>query len=1168
MVFPEPSHSIWLKLQRTIWAVWVILLVLLFFPVKKSQAQDTRGQIIGTLTDSSGSRIAGATIRAVNMNSKVESSAVSNQQGEYLIPFLIPGSYIVRVEHTGFKTFERSNVEVRISERIPVNVELELGAVNEIVSVSAQNELLETTSTSMSQVIDSRRISELPMKDGNPIMLAQLAPGVLNLSTGGWSRPFDVGSPSAISTDGTRTGNTEFTIDGSPNNQRNTVAYIPPADVVQEFRIATANFDAAQGFSTGAAVNVSIKSGTNQVHGTLYHFLQNPVLNANRFFNNKAGLEKPIVRLNRWGASGTGPVMIPKIYDGRNRTFWTYAYEGIHSSDPRGTIITAVPTADQKQGNFASLLGLGPQYQIYDPATIAPAGSGRFSRQPLPGNIIPASRIDPVARNIMSFYSEPNLPGTRDGSNNWTTPGPESDRFGSHLFRIDHNFSDKHRVFFRGDWNDRELLYDVRFNNAVGSNFDRRNRGISFDDVYVVSPTTVINTRYGYNRFIEGNLAINRGMDLTSLGFSQSYVNSILGAASDGLKLPQIRIAGYGELGGSTNNVRGTDTHEFSSYVTHLKGKHNIKYGYTMRVWRENARSLGQSSGRIDAGTDWTRGPLDTSPAAPMGQSLASFLMGYPTAGIFEANDSYAMQNIGHGLFIQDDWRVTPKLLLTFGLRYEYEQPPTERYNRSIQGFDSVTPNPIESVVRENYAKNPIPEINPQEFHVLGGLTFAGNPRQFWRGDRNNFQPRIGFAYQLNPKTAIRGGFGIYNELVGTSRQQALLTGFSGQTELVPSLDNGQNFIATLANPFPGGITRGAGAAGGLNTFLGQDIKFFNQRLVSPYVQRWQVSVQRQIGESIIFELGYVGSKGIQLRTERDLNAIPEQYFSRSSERDQAAINFLSTNVTNPFYPLLPRTTLSGANVSRGQLLKPFPQFNRITMQDNNGYSWYHSMQTRVEKRMSQGVSVNLSWTWSKFMEASGYLNQFDRFPERVISDQDRTHRVVISGIWELPYGTGKKWTGGGSVTRAILGGWQTQAIYQYQSGAPYGFGNAIFRGNLHDVVLASGERTVDRWFNTDAGFERDPSKQLGSNVRRISSRFSGLRGDTIDNWDISLFKNAVIREGLRLQFRTEFINAFNHAQFNAPTGVGVTPSSTTFGAVTSESQWSRTIQFGLKILF
>jgi Carboxypeptidase regulatory-like domain/TonB dependent receptor len=1140
------------------------LLVIIFAFAAISQAQDTRGQILGTVTDSAGARVPGAVVRVINVNSGVEGSATTNDNGEYLVPFLLPGAYTVIVEHPGFKRVERANINVRISERIPVNVQLEVGAVSETVNVSATASLLEVASASMGQVIDSKRISELPLKDGNPIMLAQLAPGVMNLSTGGWSRPFDVGSPSAIATDGTRTGNTEFTMDGAPNNQRTSVAYIPPADVVQEFRITTANFDAAQGFATGASINVSVKSGTNQLHGTAYHFLQNPVLNANRFFSNAAGLERPVIRLNRWGTSGTGPVLLPKLYDGRNKTFWTYVYEGIHSSDPRGTITTAVPLPQQRLGDFSSLLALGSQYQIYDPATIAPAANGRFSRQPFPNNIIPASRIDPAARQIAEFWDQPNLPGTADGNNNWTTPGPESDRFGSHLFRVDHNFSDANRMFVRGDLNDRELLYDVRFGGAVGGNFQRRNRGIVFDDVHVLSTSMVLNSRYGYNRFLEGNTPVNQGMDLTALGFQQSFVDSIQAAASDGLKLPQIRVTGYGELGGHTHNIRGTDTHEASFSVTHLKGVHSMRYGYAMRVWRENARSLGQSSGRLDFGSDWTRGPLDNSPAAPLGQGLASFLLGLPTAGFIDRNDSYAMQNIGHGLFFQDDWRVSRRLTLSLGIRYELEGAPTERYNRSVQGFDDSVPNPIQEIARENYARNPIPQIPPSAFTTMGGLSFAGNPRQLWSADKNNFMPRFGFAYQATDKTVVRGGYGIYNELIGTSRQQVIQTGFSTATALVPSLDNGQTFVATLADPFPQGIDTGLGAAGGLSTFVGQDITFFNQNLFNPYVQRWQMSVQQQLASDLVVEVGYVGNRGSNLRTTRHVNAVPGEYHSTAPERDQGAIDFLSTNVPNPFYPHLPRTNLASATVPRSQLLRPFPHFTSITMQDNNGYSWYHSMQARVEKRLSRDYTVNLSWTWSKFMEATGYLNQFDTRPERVISDQDRTHRIVASGLWEVPIGRGKRFLGSGFAGTAF-GGWQVQAIYQYQSGPALGFGNAIFRGDLKDIPLSRSERTVERWFNVDAGFERAAGRQLASNARTMPTRFSGIRGDGINNWDLSIFKNTQLGETTRLQFRTELINAFNHAQFAEP---NTTPTSTAFGAVTAESQWSRTIQFGLKLIF
>ncbi|MGH9962944.1 MAG: hypothetical protein ACREBC_38490, partial [Pyrinomonadaceae bacterium] len=342
-------------------------------------------------------------------------------------------------------------------------------------------------------------------------------------------------------------------------------------------RISTANFDAAQGFATGASINVSVKSGTNQLHGTAYHFLQNPALNANRFFSNRAGENKPVVRLNRWGTSGTGPVMLPKLYDGRNKTFWTYVYEGIYSADPRGTITTAVPTPAQRQGDFSALLAIGPQYQIYDPATIVPAPNGRYSRQPFPGNIIPADRIDPVAKRIAQFWSEPNLPGTRDGNNNWTTPGPEWDKFHSHLFRVDQTFSEKHRIFVRGDRNDRQNQYDVRFNEAVGANFQRRNRGGVIDDVYVVNSSIVLNSRYGYNRFIEGNTPINQNLDLTTLGFNTAFVNAIRGAASDGLKFPNIRVTGYGELGNHSKSLRTNDTHEASFNVTHLVRAHSLR---------------------------------------------------------------------------------------------------------------------------------------------------------------------------------------------------------------------------------------------------------------------------------------------------------------------------------------------------------------------------------------------------------------------------------------------------------------------------------------------------------------------------------------------------------------------------------------------------------------
>ncbi len=1130
-----------------------------------ASAQDTRGQIFGSVKDSSGAAIVGVAVRSANLNTGVEASTATNDRGEYILPLLLPGIYRVTIEQTGFKRFVKDRIEVRVSERIPVDVTLELGQVSETVQVQATATLLETATASMGQVIDNRRITELPLKDGNPIMLANLAPGVLNLATGGWSRPFDVNSPSSIAVDGTRTGSTEFTIDGAPNTQRTSVAYIPPSDIVQEFRIQTAAFDSSQGFAAGAGINLSIRSGTNSLHGAMYHFIQNPALNANRFFTNRASLPEPIVRLNRWGVNGSGPVVLPKLFNGQNRSFWTYAYEGIYSADPRGTVTTAVPTPGMRRGDFSELLAVGPQYQIYDPATIAVAPNGRFSRQPLAGNIIPASRIHATARRLMEFWPEPNNPATRDGANNWTTPGPEWDRFHTHIFRVDHNFSPQHRIFFRGDKNDRVQQHDVRFNQAVGNQFNRRNRGLGVDDVYVFSSSLVMNARYSYGRFIEFSRPINYGIDLVSLGFSNTFANQVSQATPDGIKFPSIRVSGYGTFGDNTYNGRYTDTHEAALNFTQLVGSHNFRYGYFYRVYRENGFNRGQSSGQLDFGTDWTRGPLDNSPGAPMGQSLAGFLLGVPTGGGIDLTDSSAQQSTIHALFFQDDWKVTRKLTLMLGLRYEYETPVTERYNRSVRGYDFSAASPIDAQARANYARSPIPQIAANDFRAIGGLTFAGNPRTLWNSDKNNLLPRIGFAYQWGQKTVLRGGYGIFSELVGLSRQQVNQSGFSRNTALVASIDNGRNFIATLANPFPQGFDRPLGAAGALSTFVGQGVSFYNPRILNPYMQRWQFSVQRSLNRDTVIEVGYVGNRGTHLRIGRQVDAVPERYFSTSPVRDQAAIDFLSTNVPNPFFPLLPRTNLSGVNVARSQLLRPYPHFTSIAFNNNQGYSWYHSMQTRFEKRLSNDFTVNVSWTWAKFMEATGFLNDFDARTEEVISDQDRPHRLVVTGLWELPFGQGKHFLDTAGVLNKLLGGWQTQAIYQYQTGPPLGFGNAIFNGDLHNVPLPSSDRTIERWFNLDAGFERTVARQLGANARRFPSRFAGIRGGAMDNWDISLFKNTSLSEGMRLQFRCEFINAFNHTQFNPP---NTTPTSSAFGAVTGESQWSRTIQFGLKLIF
>jgi len=352
--------------------------------------------------------------------------------------------------------------------------------------------------------------------------------------------------------------------------------------------------------------------------------------------------------------------------------------------------------------------------------------------------------------------------------------------------------------------------------------------------------------------------------------------------------------------------------------------------------------------------------------------------------------------------------------------------------------------------------------------------------------------PRIGFAYSLTPKTVLRGGYGIFFDALGVVNVNVNQTGFTQSTDLVASVDQGLTYAASLTNPFPGGFLAPSGASGGVATSLGQGITYFDPNTTESYMQRWQFAVQRQLTSSSLIEVSYVGNRGTRMQVTRDLNPTPAQYLSTSPFRDQATIDRLGEQVANPFYPLLPKTNLSSSTVSRAQLLKPYPQFSGISSAQNVGYTWYHSLQVRTEKRFSSGLNASLSYTWSKTMEALGYLNPTDTKLEEVISSQDRTHRLAITAMYELPFGRGKLLHGpsNGFVSK-MISGWQLQGIYTAQSGAALGFGNVIFLGDLKNIPLPKDQRTVSRWFNTDAGFDKNTTRQLGSNIRTFPSRFS-----------------------------------------------------------------------------
>lgn len=1155
----------------------------LFLFLTRLAAQESRGQISGTVIDASGSAVPGATVQAKNTATGVMTSTESNAQGIYDLRFLTPGDYSIQAAASGFKGYRRPSIEVRVGDRLTLEIRLEVGSVQDAVTVTTEAPLLEAATATLGRVVDQRRVLDMPLHGGNAFALARFAPGVNNFASVNLPTELSATPVSSwIGVNGTPQQNTEFTIDGTAAMSGRAPAYSPPADMISEFKIQTATYDAGIGRTAGGAINVALKSGTNALHGSVYNTHNNAHLQSMDLFQrqflynpatgpltaDKRKQTFPYTRFNRYGGMISGPVLIPKLLDGRNRVFWILGYEGYRRrrNEP-GTSNFTVPTLPQRTGDFSQLLLVGAAYQIYDPATIAPAPGGRFSRQPLPGNVIPASRLDRSALEYMKYWPAPNTAGTADGLNNFFRPRFSDDAFGSFNGRVDFNVTDRYRVSARHFKTAQEWTggNQVLGNLATGHGLARDSNGGGLDQVFTLSPSLVVNARYSFSQFRPRNRPWSAGFDLRSVGLPAALVAQI---PADAVMFPSITTDNYQALGTGTNSLFVSNYHVVAGDLAWTRGKHSLRIGGDYRIFREHNYNFAGGTPGFDFGTNWTRGPLDSSPGAPMGQGLASMLLGLPTGGGITVTTSSAEQSLFRSAFFQDDWRITRKLTLNLGIRWDMDSPVTERYDRSVRGFDFSSASPIEAQARANYARSPIPEVAVSQFRTTGGLTFAGvngQPRELWNPDRNNFAPRFGFAYQWSAKTVLRGGYGLFYAPSGADRTSVNQSGYQLRTALVPSNDNGLTFRAGLTNPFPDGVLRPAGSAAGLATNVGQAVNFFNPGTINNYMQRFSFGFQRQLMSRTVLEVNYVGNRGTNLDSAEPFNALPAQYLSRTGARDQRTIDFLNAQVDSPFANLLPGTALNAARVARSQLLVPYPHFTGVNTTTQRGYSWYHSLQITVERRLSQGFTVQGNYTWSKFMVATDRLNAGDPYLEEVIDGEDRQHRATATGIYELPFGRGRPFAAKANRwVQGVIGGWDLQAIWQVNSGPPLAFGNVIYNGDLRGIALPKSERTFGRWFNT-AGFDRNAASQLASNYRTFPTRLSGARGPGVHSWDISLIKRFQVTERVNFQVRGEFLNAMNRTHFGAP---NTAPTSTLFGQITGTSGFPRQVHVGGRLMF
>jgi hypothetical protein len=1165
-------------------------------------AQEGRATITGRVTDESGGVVAAAEIRVTNKETGATAAAHSNETGNYTIPYLLPGTYTLSVELSGFKKTDRQGIQVRVGDVLNIDLAMQIGDRTESVEVSAAAPLLESANVSLGQVVDQRRLTELPIQAGNAEELVLLAPGVVNTTNLKARKASFNNAASQFSTDGGAQFSNEYTIDGVPNTfavgSNPVVAFQPPQSAVSEFKVQTSAFDAAVGHTPGALVNLITKGGTSQVHGELHEWLVNGALDAPTFFLNRSGQPKQVYQDNRYGASVGGPVLLPGIYDGSRKSFFFYAWEANKWGKPT-SVVGTVPTAAEKNGDLSALLALGSNYQIYNPFTTQAASGGHFTRLPFmcdgagnpltpnakgiqpagtPCNKIPSSLIDPVAKKIMSYYADPNTAGNADGSSNYTRATNDTFNYYVHFFRFDHNFSEANRLFVRADY-DYQLEDQSNFygNTATGLLLNRINRGLALDDVLVLSSSSVLDVRYGITNTETPERRRSSGFDVASLGYSPSLLGLLDPSVAT---FPNVYIntkasttpcqgpctgtfSGFGNFRDGDGRTTGI-VHALAATFNTFRGKHNLRYGTDLRLYR----SFGARGGYdVSPGFQFLptyTGASDTASPAPIGQDFAAFLLGIPS-GQMQRSASYATQDKFVGHFVQDDWKLKPALTFNIGLRYEYESPETERYDRAVRGFDRTTPNPVEALAQSNYAKSPIAELPADQFRVLGGLMFTGaNNRNLWEGQKANFQPRLGLAYELNDKTVVRAGYGIYYDTIGVNRSPAIQTGFTATTPINASLDNGLTYVATTANPFPNGLQSPLGAPGGLTTNLGQSLTVYPVNRSQPYAHRWALSVQRLLPGQFLVDVGYVGNRGVHLPVMRELNPINPQYLSQSPERDQKTIDFLSEKFPNPFFGI---NSVYSKSITRADLLRPYPEFGSIIETQSIGYSLYNALQLRAEKRFSQGYTLNVAYTWSKAMDALRFLNPGDTALEYSISENDRPHRLVVSGLYELPFGRGRRF--GAKIPPLldnVIGGWQLNGVMARQSGPPLMFGDVILRGNVNDIALPSDQRSVDRWFNTSL-FERDSKKQLDANfqVRTFPHFLSAVRGDGQSRLDLSLIRYFRLTDRVRMQFRAESYNVLNHPNFDTPS---TDPTNKAFGTVKSQGGLSREFQFALSLVF
>jgi hypothetical protein len=1199
--------------------------------------QNVYGRISGTVADTSGASIGQATVTLTNLDTNGKNQITTDAAGSYAFPNIPPGRYKIQAEKQGFKSFVREPVIVQIESGLKIDIAMPVGAASETVEVTGEAPLLQPETNSLGQVIEQRTVTDLPLNGRNPIALTQLVPGVVpqgqpsagNSSTGSpvGANPFALGD---FQVGGGMAGQSQILIDGVPTNGAylNVVTVIPTQDAIEEFKVQTNNLGPEYGRFAGGVINLSTKPGTNHFHGSLYEFIRNKVLNANDFFANRGGVPRPPFTQNQFGANAGGPIA-------RDKLFFFGAYEGFRQR--KGSILTTwVPTAAERTGDFSSVGSSGDSsvLTIYDPMTSAGCtGTAATCRTAFSGNVIPAGRLDPTAQALLTYFPEPNQ--TNNPNGNFVTSFSTGGDVNQYNGRIDYALSQKQRIFGRYTYSHILSLPDAPFGQICSDRCTETTTAhqVSLADTMTLSSKSILDLHLGYTRYVYLRTPLSQGIDLAQFGPNWKALTDQMTYTH----IPTVCVSqnpngdnrwGGGWCAAGTGSGIGAfdDTWSVDPAFSQIMGKHTLKVGMEYRVLKNNYYQSNQPAGLFNFNAAMTAAnPQNQGNGTPGidknagGNGFASFLLGYGHDGNASEPAKTADQNLYWAFYAGDTWNLTKKITLNLGVRVDLQGDWTERFNR-VLALNTKEASPLLAMSSSVSAAFP---------SLKGGVDLVKSNRHSSRSSMpnwNHVSPRVGVSFQLDTNTVIRTGYGMFFLPVDVRWDDAPHNLFinSYATNWLTAQSDGVTPRDTLFNPFPGGITPPFGRDQSIIDVKGDGTEAPPSTNPAPYVQQWNLDLQRQFHGDFLVDIAYAGSKGTHLPMHnQDLDQLPPQYLPQNQTDVDNLLGInpqtgVQTLVPNPFAgnctspaPLCTGPVKTGgvgtnATVKPASLLLPYPQWDDVSMAEpDNRDSIYHSMQLKVQKRFAAGAQVLVSYAIAKlidntnseinWLEASpvgwGDANAYNLRGERSLDAFDVPQRLVIGSILDLPVGKGKALAGNaGPVADKLIGGWGINTIITFQSGFPVIMGGcpgALSNSGIPNVGCArptrdlhashltggSKDQKLAHWFNPLAFTNGDPADFGYGHDSRTEPN---IRNDGQKNFDFAAFKNTKFGPDGRIgfEFRAEFFNLFNRVQFNPPNSSccgGTTQEdqlNSTFGQVTGQYNLPRIIQFAGRITF